>query len=194
MSYNRFQWWRSLPRHKKKDERNHPLARIENGDFEYPWDVQKDLEHAQADLRRHEQELENRMSKSSKADVEHEKEQRFRLKRVKVLKLKEELIEEDIKRIESFRETLYKTFWPRMDKEVKDLILNEIYEKKILEEKTLTRSRSKDIVKDSIQNTIEIYNEYEKKRVEYVENKRRENDTDETTVEGTVEPTVGRQL
>ena len=190
MSYNRFQWWRSLPRHKKKDERNHPLVRIENGDFEYPWDVQKDLEHAQADLRRHEQELENRMSKSSKTDVEHEKEQRFRLKRVKVLKLKEELIEEDIKRIESFRETLYKTFWPRMDKEVKDLILNEIYEKKILEEKTLKRSRSKDIVKDSIQNTIEIYNEYEKKIVEYVENKRGENNTDETTVEPTVELAV----
>ena len=61
MSYNRFQWWRSLPRHKKKDERSHPIARIENGDFEYPWDVQKDLEHAQADLRRLEDELENRI-------------------------------------------------------------------------------------------------------------------------------------
>ncbi len=175
MSYNRFQWWRTLPRHKKKDERNHPTVRIENGDFEYPWDVEKDLEYAQADLRRHEQELENRMSKSSKADVEHEKEQRFRLKRVKVLKLKEELIEEDIKRTEAFRETLFKTFWPRMNKEVKDLILNEIYEKKIVEEKTLKKSRSKDIVKDSIQNTMEIYNEYERKIVEYVENNRREN-------------------
>lgn len=181
MSYNRFQWWRSLPRHKKKDERSHPIARIENGDFEYPWDVQKDLEHAQADLRRHEEELENRMSKSSKTDVEHEKEQRFRLKRVKVLKLKEELIEEDIKRTEAFRETLFKTFWPRMNKEVKDLILNEIYEKKILEEKTLKKNRSRDIVKDSIQNTMEIYNEYEKKIVEYVENNRREN-CSETTV------------
>ena len=181
MSYNRFQWWRSLPRHKKKDERSHPIARIENGDFEYPWDVQKDLEHAQADLRRHEEELENRMSKSSKTDVEHEREQRFRLKRVKVLKLKEELIEEDIKRTEAFRETLFKTFWPRMNKEVKDLILNEIYEKKIVEEKTLRKSRSKDIVKDSIQNTMEIYNEYEKKIVEYVENNRREN-CSETTV------------
>lgn len=181
MSYNRFQWWRSLPRHKKKDERSHPIARIENGDFEYPWDVQKDLEHAQADLRRHEEELENRMSKSSKTDVEHEKEQRFRLKRVKVLKLKEELIEEDIKRTEAFRETLFKTFWPRMNKEVKDLILNEIYEKKIVEEKTLKKSRSRDIIKDSIQNTMEIYNEYEKKIVEYVENNRREN-CSETTV------------
>lgn len=181
MSYNRFQWWRNLPRHKKKDERSHPIARIENGDFEYPWDVQKDLEHAQADLRRHEEELENRMSKSSKTDVEHEKEQRFRLKRVKVLKLKEELVEEDIKRTEAFRETLFKTFWPRMNKEVKDLILNEIYEKKIVEEKTLKKSRSRDIVKDSIQNTMEIYNEYEKKIVEYVENNRREN-CSETTV------------
>ena len=181
MSYNRFQWWRSLPRHKKKGERSHPLSRIENGDFEYPWDVQKDLEHAQADLRRHEEELENRMSKSSKTDVEHEKEQRFRLKRVKVLKLKEELIEEDIKRTEAFRETLHKTFWPKMNKEVKDLILNEIYEKKIVEEKTLKKSRSRDIVKDSIQNTMEIYNEYEKKIVEYVENNRREN-CSETTI------------
>ena len=183
MSYNRFQWWRSLPRHKKKDERSHPIARIENGDFEYPWDVQKDLEHAQADLRRLEDELENRMRMSSKADIEHEKEQRFRLKRVKVIKLKEELIEEDIKRTEAFRETLFKTFWPRMNKEVKDLILNEIYEEKILEEKTLNikKSRSRDIVKDSIQNTMEIYNEYEKKIVEYVENNRREN-CSETTV------------
>ena len=186
MSYNRFQWWRSLPRHKKKDHRSHPTARIENGDFEYPWDVLKDLEHAQADLRRLEQDLENRMSKSSKTDVEHEKEQRFRLKRVKVLKLKEELVEEDIKRTEAFRETLHKTFWPKMNKEVKDLILNEIYEKKIVEEKTLKRSRSKDIVKDSIQNTMEIYNEYEKKIVEYVENKRRERCMNETTVEETV--------
>ena len=186
MSYNRFQWWRSLPRHKTKDERSHPTARIENGDFEYPWDVEKDLEHAQADLRRLEQDLENRMSKSSKTDVEHEKEQRFRLKRVKVLKLKEELIEEDIKRTEAFRETLHKTFWPKMNKEVKDLILNEIYEKKIRAEKTLKKSRSKDIVKDSIQNTMEIYNEYEKKIVEYVENKRRERCMNETTVEETV--------
>jgi adenylate kinase family enzyme len=105
------------------------------------------------------------------------------LKRVKVLKLKEELIEEDIKRTEAFRETLHKTFWPKMNKEVKDLILNEIYEKKILEEKTLERSRSKDIVKDSIQNTMEIYNEYEKKIVEYVENKRRERCMNEITVE-----------
>lgn len=183
MSYSRFQWWRSLPRHKKKDERNHPLARIENGDFEYPWDVQKDLEHAQADLRRLEDELENRMRMSSKADIEHEKEQRFRLKRVKVLKLKEELIEEDIKRIETFRETLYKTFYPKMNKEVKDLILNGIYEKKILEEKNLeSRNRSKDIVKDSIQNTLEIYREYEEKIIEYVdkiirERKERENGT-----------------
>ena len=61
MSYNRFQWWRSLPRHKKKDERSHPTARIENGDFEYPWDVEKDLEYAQADLRRLEQDLENQL-------------------------------------------------------------------------------------------------------------------------------------
>jgi hypothetical protein len=136
MSYNRFQWWRSLPRHKKKDERSHPIARIENGDFEYPWDVKKDLEHAQADLRRLEQDLENRMSKSSKTDVEHE--------------------------------------------EVKDLILNEIYEKKIRAEKTLKRSRSKDIVKDSIQNTMEIYDEYEKKIVEYVENKTIENRSEVT--------------
>jgi adenylate kinase family enzyme len=105
------------------------------------------------------------------------------LKRVKVLKLKEELIEEDIKRTEAFRETLHKTFWPKMNKEVKDLILNEIYEKKIVEEKTLKRSRSKDIVKDSIQNTMEIYNEYEKKIVEYVENKRRERCMNEITVE-----------
>jgi len=186
MSYNRFQWWRTLPRHKKKDERSHPIARIENGDFEYPWDVEKDLEYAQADLRRLEQDLVNRMSKSSKTDVEHEKEQRFRLKRVKVLKLKEELIEEDIKRTEAFRETLHKTFWPKMNKEVKDLILNEIYEKKIVAEKTLKRSRSKDIVKDSIQNTMEIYNEYEKRIVEYVENKRRERCMNETTVEETV--------
>jgi adenylate kinase family enzyme len=101
---------------------------------------------------------------------------------VKVLKLKEELIEEDIKRTEAFRETLHKTFWPKMNKEVKDLILNEIYEKKIVEEKTLKRSRSKDIVKDSIQNTMEIYNEYEKKIVEYVENKRRERCMNEATV------------
>ena len=186
MSYNRFQWWRTLPRHKKKDHRSHPIAKIENGDFEYPWDVLKDLEHAQADLRRLEQELENRMSKSSKDDVEHEKEQRFRLKRVKVIKLKEELIEEDIKRIEAFRETLHKTFYPRMDKEVKDLILNEIYERKILEEKTLRRSDVKDIVKDSIQNTMNVYKEYENKIIEYVENKRRERSMNEITVEETV--------
>ena len=186
MSYNRFQWWRSLPRHKKKDHRSHPTAKIENGDFEYPWDVQKDLEHAQADLRRLEEELENRMSKSSKTDIEHEKEQRFRLKRVKVLKLKEELIEEDIKRTEAFRETLHKTFWPKMNKEVKDLILNEIYEKKILEEKSLRRSNVKDIMKDSIQNTMDVYKEYEYRIVEYVRKKREENYTDESTVEQTV--------
>ena len=186
MSYNRFQWWRTLPRHKKKDHRSHPTAKIENGDFEYPWDVLKDLEHAQADLRRLEEELENRMSKSSKTDIEHEKEQRFRLKRVKVLKLKEELIEEDIKRIEDFRETLHKTFYPRMNKEVKDLILNEIYEKKILEEKSLRRSNVKDIMKDSIQNTMDVYKEYEYRIVEYVRKKREENYTDESTVEQTV--------
>jgi hypothetical protein len=186
MSYNRFQWWRSLPRHKKKDHRSHPTAKIENGDFEYPWDVLKDLEHAQADLRRLEEELENRMSKSSKTDIEHEKEQRFRLKRVKVLKLKEELIEEDIKRIEDFRETLHKTFYPRMNKEVKDLILNEIYEKKILEEKSLRRSNVKDTMKDSIQNTMDVYKEYEYRIVEYVRKKREENYTDESTVEQTV--------
>ena len=185
MSYNRFQWWRSLPRHNKKCKQSHPIAKIENGDFEYPWDVQKDLEHAQADLRRLEQDLENRMSKSSMTDVEHEKEQRFRLKRVKVIKLKEELVEEDIKRIEAFRETLHKTFYPKMDKEVKDLILNEIYEKKILEEKTLRRSIVKDIVKDSIQNTMDVYEEYKEKIIEYVENKRREN-----CIEPTVELTV----
>jgi hypothetical protein len=108
-------------------------------------------------------------------DVEHEKEQRFRLKRVKVIKLKEELVEEDIKRTEAFRETLHKTFYPKMDKEIKDLILNEIYEKKILEEKTLRRSIVKDIVKDSIQNTMDVYEEYKDKIIEYVENKRREN-------------------
>ena len=143
------------------------------------------MEHAQADLRRLEQELENRMSKSSKDDVEHEKEQRFRLKRVKVIKLKEELIEEDIKRVEDFRETLHKTFYPKMNKEVKDLILNEIYEKKILEEKTLRRSVVKNIIKDSIQNTMDVYKEYEDKITEYVENKRREN-CNEITVETTV--------
>jgi hypothetical protein len=185
VSYNRFQWWRTLPRHKKKDHRSHPTARIENGDFEYPWDVLKDLEHAQADLRRLEEELENRMSKSSKDDVEHEKEQRFRLKRVKVIKLKEELIEEDIKRVEDFRETLHKTFYPKMSREVKDLILNEIYEKKILEEKTLRRREVKNIIKDSIQNTMDVYKEYEDKITEYVENKRREN-CNEITVEATV--------
>lgn len=181
MSYNRFQWWRTLPRHKKKCNQSHPLAKIENGDFEYPWDVLKDLEYAQADLLKLEKELEDRMVKSSKTDVEHEKEQRFRLKRVKVLKLKDELIEEDIKRIESFRETLHKTFWPRMNREIKDLILNEIYEGRILAEKNLEKnSKSRSIVKDSIQNTMEIYEEYERRIVEYVENMRIENRTEVT--------------
>ena len=174
MSYNRFQWWRSLPRHKKKDARSHPIARIENGDFEYPWDVEKDLEYIQTDLRRLEQELVNRMSRSSMTDVEHEKEQRFRLKRVKVVKLKEELIEEDIKRTEAFRETLHKTFYPKMDREVKDLLLNEIYEEKILQEKLIGRSVVKDVVKDSIQNTLEIYIEYEKRIVEHIKMVREE--------------------
>ena len=69
---------------------------------------------------------------------------------MKVLKLKEELIEEDIKRTEAFRETLHKTFWPRMDKEVKDLILNEIYEKKIVEEKIYELAEKNQQLTDSI--------------------------------------------
>jgi adenylate kinase family enzyme len=44
-----------------------------------------------------------------------------------------------------------------------------------LEEKTLRRSIVKDIVKDSIQNTMDVYEEYKDKIIEYVENKRREN-------------------
>jgi len=72
-----------------------------------------------------------------------------------------------------------------MNKEVKDLILNGIYEKKILEEKTLRRREVKNIVKDSIQNTMDVYKEYEDKITEYVENIRREN-CNEVTVEATV--------
>ncbi len=193
MSYNRFQWWRTLPRHKKKCNQSHPLDKIRNGDFEYPREVQQDLENAQTDLRRLEQELEERMIKSSATDIEYAKRESFRLKRVRITKLKEELALEDIQRIESFREILHKTFWPGMDKEVKDLILDDIYDRRILAEKNQPLvSRSIDIVKDSIQNTVEIYNEYERRIVEYVDKLRRENRSEET-VEGTVEKVVASQ-
>ena len=173
MSYNRFQYWIKGPRHRKLDKR-HPIEkRIENGDYEYPTDVLKDLNNQRKSL-------ENRIAEYREVNlrkglreesilegIEHA----FKKTRVTIKKVEEELLQEEERRLEEFREAAFKALYPYMDQTIKQNLWDAVIEESIMRKDIDSR----------INNTMDFYIEYKNRLLEYIENCR------ETTVEKIIE-------
>ena len=152
MSYNKFQYWIKGPRHKKLDKR-HPIeTRIENGDYEYPKDVLQDLLNQRKNL---ENRIEEYRRVSLKQGLREESiaegiEQAFKKTRVTIKKVEEELIQEEERRLEEFREAAFYAIYPYMDQTIKQNLWDEI----------LTESIERRDIDSRINNTMDFYIEY----------------------------------
>ena len=158
MSYNRFQYWVKGPRHKKLDKR-HPIeTRIENGDYEYPTDVLKDLLAQKENLEKRIQEyrrvsLKNGLREES---ISEGIEQAFKKARVTIKKVEEELIEEENKRLEEFRLAAFASIYPYYSETKKQNLWD-----KILEDSIGRRD-----IDSRINNTMDFYMEYKNRLLE----------------------------
>jgi multidrug efflux pump subunit AcrB len=117
MSYNRFQYWVKGPRLKKL----HKLAPIEdkirNGDFDWPQDVEKDYLNQKKQLdKRVEAYKESRVG-SSQSDIELDIVQVFKKTRVTLMKVEEEMYNEEVERLQAFKEELQHIFRGRHNRE-----------------------------------------------------------------------------
>ena len=181
MSYNRFQYWIKGPRHRKLDKR-HPIEkRIENGDYEYPTDILKDLNNQRKTLEKRIEEYrkENLKKGLREESISEGIEQVFKKARVTIRKVEEELLQEEERRLQEFKEAAFGALYPYMDQTIKQNLWEAVIEESIM---------IKDI--DSRINTsMDFYIEYKNRLLEYIENRRQK--TVETDIETTVDKTVG---
>lgn len=117
MAYNRFQYWVKGPRHKKLHKLVSIQHKINNGDFEWPSDVEKDFMNQQKSLEKKMQEFCKQRQGRNQHDVEMEMIQAFKKTRVTLLKVQEELYKEEEIRLEDFRDTLFNEYRGVKDKE-----------------------------------------------------------------------------
>jgi len=176
MSYNRFQYWVKGPRHKKLGKAYTVQDKIKNGDFEYPSDVLKDMKNQEKDLvRRMDEYRKAALKKGQREDsIQEGIESTFKKARVSLLKIKEELFNEDERRLEEFKEAAFYELYPYMDRGIKQNLWDEILNQ------TLERSD----MDNRINNTSDFYSEYKNRLIEY---KEKINNIKEKTVQTTVQ-------
>lgn len=161
MSYNRFQYWVKGPRHKKLSKAYPVQSRIENGDYEYPTDVLKDMKNQEKDLERRIEEYRKAALKKGQREesIQEGIESTFKKARVTLLKIQEELINEEERRLEEFKEAAFYELYPYMDQTIKQNLWDEI----------LTDCLRRSDIDNRINNTSDFYSEYKNRLLEYKE-------------------------
>jgi len=166
MSYNRFQYWVRGPRHKKLGVKYSIQKQIENGDFEYPNDVKNDLMKQKKSLEKRVKEYwAVSRSKGLRDDSIRENiDQIYKKARVSIMKVEEELTKEELKRLEEFKQAAFRSNYPFLDLDVKQMIWETLLEN------CLEKKRSN----DEINNTSDFYIEYNNRVERYMREKRLE--------------------
>jgi len=166
MSYNRFQYWVRGPRHKKLGVKYSIQKQIENGDFEYPNDVKNDLMKQKKSLEKRVKEYwAVSRSKGLRDDSIRENiDQIYKKARVSIMKVEEELAKEELKRLEEFKQAAFRSNYPFLDLDVKQMIWETLLEN------CLEKKRSN----DEINNTSDFYIEYNNRVERYMREKRLE--------------------
>ena len=164
MSYNRFQYWVRGPRHKKLGVKYSIQKQIENGDFEYPNDVKNDLMKQKKSLEKRVKEYwAVSRSKGLRDDSIRENiDQIYKKARVSIMKVEEELTKEELKRLEEFKQAAFRSNYPFLDLDVKQMIWETLLEN------CLEKKRSN----DEINNTSDFYIEYNNRIERYMREKR----------------------
>lgn len=164
MSYNRFQYWVRGPRHKKLGVKYSIQKQIENGDFEYPNDVKNDLMKQKKSLEKRVKEYQAvSRSKGLRDDSIRENiDQIYKKARVSIIKVEEELAKEELKRLEEFKQAAFRSNYPFLDLDMKQMIWETLLEN------CLEKKRSN----DEINNTSDFYIEYNNRVERYMRERR----------------------
>lgn len=117
MSYNRFQYWVKGPRLKKLHKLKTIEEKIEHGDFDWPKDVERDYLNQKKDLERRVNEFIKSREGCNEEDTRMEIINRFKKGRVTLMKVQEEMYEEDEKRLMALKEELENIYRGRHDKD-----------------------------------------------------------------------------
>ena len=159
MSYNRFQYWVRGPRHKKLGVKYDIESQIENGDFEYPNDVKNDLEKQRKTLEKRMKEYWETSRKKGITDesIRENIDQIFKKTRVSIIKVEEELLQEELTRLEEFKQACFISSYPFLDSDVKQMVWETLLE-------NCLESRSED---NKINNTSDFYKEYNRRIEKY---------------------------
>ena len=159
MSYNRFQYWVRGPRHKKLGVKYSIESQINNGDFEYPNDVKNDLIKQRKSLEKRTKEywVTSRKKGITDESIRENIDQAFKKARVSIMKVQEELVQEELKRLEDFKQAAFRSNYPFLDSDVKQMIWETL-----LENCLGVRS-----VDNKINNTSDFYKEYNRRIEKY---------------------------
>jgi hypothetical protein len=160
MSYNRFQYWIKGPRHKKLGVKFSIEKQIENGDFEYPNDVKNDLLKQKKSL---EKRMKDYWTVSRKKGMQDETireniDQAFKKTRISIMKVQEELVQEELKRLDEFKQAAFRSSYPFLGSDVKQMIWDNLIE-------ICLREKRSD---DKINNTSAFYKEYNSRIEKYM--------------------------
>ena len=131
MSYNRFQYWVRGPRLQKLHKLQPIDVKIKHGDFDWPKDVEKDYLNQKKSLETRMEEYRQKHKGRNVLDVEMEMTQTFKKSRVTLMKVQEELYQEEEKRLEAFKDELENLYRGRHDK---DKLWDEVLESALKED------------------------------------------------------------
>ena len=163
MSYNRFQYWVRAPRHKKLGVKFSIEKQIENGDFEYPNDVKNDLIKQRKSLEKRTKEywVTSKSKGITDESIRENIDQAFKKARVSIMKVEEELEKEEYKRLEDFKQAAFRSNYPFLDSDVKQMIWDNLIEICLKEKRS----------DDKINNTSAFYIEYNNRIEKYMREK-----------------------
>jgi hypothetical protein len=160
MSYNRFQYWVRGPRHKKLGIKFSIQRQIENGDFEYPNDVKNDLMKQKKSLEKRVKEYQavSRNKGLRDESIRENIDQVYKKARVSIMKVEEELAKEELKRLDEFKQACFRSNYPFLELDVKQMIWDNLIE-------ICLREKRSD---DKVNNTSAFYIEYNNRIERYM--------------------------
>jgi hypothetical protein len=163
MSYNRFQYWVRGPRHKKLGVKYSIQMQIENGDFEYPNDVKDDLSKQRESLEKRTKEywVTSKSRGITDESIRENIDQVFKKARVSIMKVQEELVQEELVRLNEFKQAAFRSNYPFLDSDVKQMIWETLLEN------CLGMSEGGDNIDNKINNTSDFYKEYNRRIEKY---------------------------
>lgn len=163
MSYNRFQYWVRGPRHKKLGIKFSIQRQIDNGDFEYPNDVKNDLMKQRKSLEKRIKEYQAVSCSKGLRDesIRENIDQIYKKARVSIMKVEEELAKEELKRLDEFKQASFRSNYPFLELDVKQMIWDNLIE-------ICLREKRSD---DKINNTSAFYIEYNNRIERYMREK-----------------------